>query len=945
MKKLSCNGYKASFFWRSLPNKFPQHVPPPLHFLFRNLSQKPIFTHTLLHIKCIFITRGNSQVRAYTYLATQLFDKMPHRRVQDFKNAKGHEIFQLVNLVKESPYILSTSQAHGLALKAGMLAHLPTVTTLLIIYSSTKHFSSSLALFAEIISKDVVTWNAIMTACIKNKYFEFAAKFFAEMVNEGKKFDSSTLVIVVSALSNMRDLRKGMIVHCLSLKMGMFLDSLLGNALIDIYAKCSDLSSSECVFQEVECKDIVSWNSIISGCLYNGHPEKSLWYFKQMASLEKGADGVSLSCAIVASACLDEFSCGEVIQGWGIKLGYEESCHLSVANSLISLYSQSGDVVAAENIFNIMKQKDIITWNSMINGFALNGKFGEAFDALNEMQFIRTLKPDAVTLISIIPLAAEFMLLREGKAIHCFTIRREMGAELSVMNALMDMYFKCKRVTDAEHLFLNMATKDLVSWNTIISGYSQNGLCREAQSLLKKFHSWNSECSLSTLLGILPACDSPNSIQFGRLIHSWEVKLGFLNNIIIVNSLICMYISCGDLVASFKLLEEIAYIADVDSWNTMISGCTQKCHFSEALNAFKLMRLKFNINHDTITLVNVIPACGNLELTCEGKSIHALALKTSAGQDIRVQNALITMYGKLSDVESARVVFELCFHHNLCSWNCMISALAQNNNAKEAIEFFCLLEFEPNEITMATVLSAFRQLGVIRHGKQIHAHLIRCGFYKNAFVSAALVDMYSSCGRLDIARRVFQNSAERSVAAWNSMISAYGFHSNGQKAIEIFHEMIDSGLTPSKVTFINLLTACSHTGLVDQGYWHYTRMLDEFGVHPSTEHHVCVVDMLGRSGRLQQAYNFIKDLPSQPDPGIWGALLSACNYHGDLQLGKRVASILLLLEPENVGYHLALSNIYAASGSWKEAGELRDIVHLKGLKKSAGYSLIDVGSS
>ncbi|XP_055820881.1 pentatricopeptide repeat-containing protein At4g19220, mitochondrial [Solanum dulcamara] len=942
MKKLSNYGYKPLFFFPSLPNKISQ----PLQFSSPIRYRKPLFTHTLFPIDHFFITYGKVQLCAYTSPAThQLLDKMPQRRIQDFKNGKGHEIFELVNMVKEKPDILSVSQVHGLKLKVGMLAYLPTVTTLLIIYSKTKNFSSSLTLFAEIINKDVVTWNAIMTACVKNNFFGFAVKFFAEMVNEGKQFDSATLVIVISALSKMRDLRKGLVVHCLSMKMGMLSESILGNALIDFYAKCSNLSSSECVFLEIECKDVVSWNSVISGCLYNGHPEKSLLYFKHVGNLEKGADSVSLSCAIAASACLDEFGCGQAIHGWGIKLGYEDRCHLSVENSLISLYSQSGDIAAGEYVFNRMEYRDIVTWNSMISGFILNGNVSDAFDYLHEMQYTRTIEPDAVTLISIIPLVAEFLLLREGKAIHAFTIRREMGAELSMMNALMDMYFNCERVKDAEQLFLNMPKKDLVSWNIILSGYSQNDQCREAQSLLKKFHTGNSECSLSTLLGILPACDSPNSIQFGKLIHSWEVKLGFVNNIILVNSLMYMYIRCGDLVSSFKLLEEIAYTADVDSWSTVISGCTQNGHFWEALNAFKLMRLKSNIIHDTITLVNIIPACGNLELTCEGKSIHALTLKTSAGQDIRVQNALITMYGKLSDVESARSVFKLCFHRNLCSWNCMISTLAQNKNSKEAIEFFRLLEIEPDEITMATILSACRQLGIIRHGKQIHAHLIRSGFHKNAFVSAALVDMYSSCGRLDIARQVFQSSAERSIAAWNSMISAYGFHSNGEKAIGIFHEMIDSGLTPSKVTFINLLTACSHTGLVDQGFWYYNHMLDEYGVQCSTEHHVCVVDMLGRSGRLHEAYNFINELPSPPDPGIWGALLSACNYHGDVQLGKEVASILFSLEPENVGYHLALSNIYVATGSWKEAGELRDIVHIKGLKKSAAYSFIDVGST
>ncbi|KAK2989931.1 hypothetical protein RJ640_013855 [Escallonia rubra] len=823
---------------------------------------------------------------------------------------------------------------HSLALKVGALAHLPTSTSLLTIYSRAGDFSSSKALFGEIYAKDVVIWNAMITAAIDNQYCLDAMSFFNEMIKEGKGFDSATLVIVISALSKMKKLTQCRALHGLSVKSGLLSGSFLCNALIDMYAKCGDLSSSECMFGGMDCRDLVSWNSVMSGCLYNQSPDKSLWYFKQMACCKEQADYVSLSCAISASACLRELCIGQIVHGVGIKLGYLEF-HMSVSNSLLSLYSQCGDIDAAENLFAGMFWKDVISWNAMIDGFVLNGKVREAFDLLHYMQSSRSVQPDIVTVVTIIPLCAEFMLLREGKSVHGFTIRREAGLELSVMNSLMDMYMKCKRVNPAELLFQVMPERDLISWNTVISGYSQNGMSREAQILFKKLLFSGSQCSLSTLLGILPSCRSSSSLNFGRSIHCWQLKLGFSNNILAVNSLMFMYINCGDLTASFSLLQRISLVADTDCWNTIISGCTQNGFFLEALEAFDFMRRKSHVTPDSVTLTNVLSACGNLEFGWEGKLFHGIALKTLLDKDTRVQNALITMYGRLGDTESATSVFSFCSSRNLCSWNCMISALSQNKDPKGALELFSCIDFEPNEVTIATILSACTQLGAIRHGKQIHGLVFRSGFHTNSFITAALLDMYSNCGRLDIAIRLFQFLPEKSVAAWNSMISAYGFHSNGLKAVEVFNQMIDSGSNPTKTTFINLLSACSHSGLVKEGLWCYEHMPDKYGVQPVTEHHVCIVDMLGRSGKLSEAYEFIKQIPTQPEAGVWGALLSACNYHGDIEMGREVANILFSLEPENVAYYVSLCNMYIAAGRWSDAVGLRNIIQDKRLKKPA----------
>ncbi|CAL1373846.1 unnamed protein product [Linum trigynum] len=479
----------------------------------------------------------------------------------------------------------------------------------------------------------------------------------------------------------------------------------------------------------------------------------------------------------------------------------------------------------------------------------------------------------------------------------------------------------------------------------MISGYSENGFFKEAQlSFRDLLRHWYSGFSLSTLLAIIPSCSFPGGIQFGKSIHCCHLKTGFSNNTIAVNSLMHMYISCGDFSAALSFLQSIYLIADVDSWNTIIVGCTQNCRFREALKTFNLMRQETSINPDASIYVNVISACGNLELALEGKSIHALSIKTPEGSDQRVQNSFITMYGRCGDIEGARTAFVSSSDHNLCSWNCMISAFSQNKDGRGAIELFRSINLEPNEITIVGILSACTQIGVLRHGKQIHAYTIRRGFHSNSYLSAALVDMYSNCGRLDTGVQVFSNSRERNVTAWNSMISAHGNNGEGRKAIALFNEMLRSGVVANKSTFVSLLSACGHSGLVDEGMYYYGCMLEKYGVQPTVDHQVYMVDMLGRSGRLEKALDFVMQTEALAEPGIWGALLSACNYHGDVGMGREVANVLFKLEPQNAGYYVSLSNMYVAAGRWKEAVELRNIVEEKKLKKPVGYSSIDVCS-
>ncbi|KAL1224726.1 Pentatricopeptide repeat-containing protein [Cardamine amara subsp. amara] len=882
-----------------------------------------------------------------TSIGHNVFDEMPNR-----ENRTVESRFMLLQDVLRSSMMRTEVETpksiHCFALKCGFLQDLPASSKLLTLYGRTRDLVSSLDLFDELKVKDVIVWNCMITAMNQNGRSLTAVGFFVEMIQKGIEFDSTTLLLAASALSSLHLSKKCQMVHCLAIETGLVSDSSLCNALMNLYAKGDDLSSAECVFTHMEHRDIVSWNTIVTKCLANGHPWKSLKYFKSMTSSGQEADNVTFSCVISACSSLEELPLGESLHGLVIKSGYSPEAHVSVANSIITMYSKCRDTEAAEIVFKELLCKDVVSWNSVLSGFASNGMFPEAFGILKQMQSVYRIQPDIATVVTVTSICGDLCMSREGRAIHGYTVRREMQSRaLEVINSVIDMYGKCGLTSQAELLFKTTTNRDLVSWNSMISAFAQNRFTQEAKNLFKEVVSENycSKVSLSTVLSILPSCDCSDSLIFGKSVHCWQLKLGFGDNILSANSVMNMYIGCGDLASALLLLERIPETRDLASWNSVIYGCASSGHHLESLKAFQAMSLEGNIRHDLITLLGTISASGNLGLVLQGRCFHGLAIKTLRESDTQLQNTLITMYGRCKDIDSAVKVFGLISDPNLCSCNCVISALSQNKAGREVFKLFRNLKLEPNEITVVGLLSASTQLGSIGYGMQAHCHLIRRGFQENPFICAALVDMYSSCGMLETGMKVFKNSGKKSVSAWNSAISAYGFHGMGKKAMELFKEMSSStsGMEPNKSTFISLFSACSHSGFVDEGLRYYNQMVEKFRVKPVTEHRVCIVDMLGRAGKLREAYEFITGIGEPQKAGVWGALLSACKYHGDTKLGKEVAEVLFEMEPDNASYYISLSNTYVELGGWEEAVRLRKLVEDKALKKLPGYSVISVG--
>ncbi|XP_020587525.1 pentatricopeptide repeat-containing protein At4g33990-like [Phalaenopsis equestris] len=380
----------------------------------------------------------------------------------------------------------------------------------------------------------------------------------------------------------------------------------------------------------------------------------------------------------------------------------------------------------------------------------------------------------------------------------------------------------------------------------------------------------------------------------------------------------------------------------------MIAAYEQSGDSTAAFEFFDLMKNQ-KLNPDVLTVVSLASAVAQIrhELNC--RSIHGFFVRRGWDEDdIFVGNAIIDMYGKMNKIESSQVMFDQMRTRDVISWNTLIASYSQNGFANEAIELYECMgreeeELKPVQGTFAGVLPACSHVGALRKGMKIHGDTIKQCLNSDLFVATCLVDMYAKCGSLADAAALFAMMPRTtSSGPWNAMIAGHGSHGEGKRALELFSEMEKEGVRPDHVTFVSLLSACSHGGLVQEGRECFQLMKLRYGIEPMVKHYACMVDLLGRAGFLNEAYKLIEKMPLKPDGGVWGALLAACRIHGDVELGRLASKWLFEFDSENVGYYVLLSNLYARNGEWQGVDRIRSLVEERGLWKTPGWSSIEV---
>ncbi|XP_077236630.1 pentatricopeptide (PPR) repeat-containing protein [Tasmannia lanceolata] len=592
----------------------------------------------------------------------------------------------------------------------------------------------------------------------------------------------------------------------------------------------------------------------------------------------------------------------------------------------------------------------------------------------------------------------------QAKKLHCIIIKTLKYPETFLLNNLISTYSKFNQLTNARKVFDQIPQPNLFSWNTILSAYSKSGRLSEMQEIFNRMPnrdwvSWNNvisgyanygsgDDSLKFYKLMLRKGDvGPNRITFstmlilssskfsvclGRQIHGQIMKCGFESyafvgsplvdmysraglindaksvfeemserNLVLHNTMITGLFRCGMIEDSKRLFSEMPE-RDSISWTIMITGFTQNGFEKEAVDVFREMKLEgFLI--DQFTFGSMLTACGSLLALKLGKQIHGYIIRTDYNDNVFVGSALVDMYSKCRSIIYAELVFKRMTRKNIISWTAMLVGYGQNGFCEEAVRIFSEMQrngIEPDDFTLGSVISSCANLASLEEGAQFHSKALVSGLISFITVSNAIVTLYGKCGSIEDSHRLFDEMEIRDQVSWTALVSGYAQFGKAKETVELFERMLGDGLKPDGVTFIGVLSACSRAGLVEKGCQYFNSMVEDHGIIPIADHYTCMIDLLGRAGKLKEAENFIKQMPCRPDAIGWATLLSSCRVHGNMEIGKWAAESLLELEPQNPASYILLSSIYAAKGKWDDVAHLRRRMRDKKVRKEPGCSWI-----
>ncbi|KAG9458875.1 hypothetical protein H6P81_003383 [Aristolochia fimbriata] len=589
-----------------------------------------------------------------------------------------------------------------------------------------------------------------------------------------------------------------------------------------------------------------------------------------------------------------------------------------LAARLIFCYGKFDRLSDAVTVFRVLltyQIHNVLPWNAILRASLSYGHFEDAFSLYLQMRKLG-LDPDGFTFPLVIRACASMENRRVCEVVHNHVCVMGFGLHLHVGNELIGMYSKLGHMGKAQLIFERMLQRSIISWNTLVSGFSMNYDCESAMEvfhlmetggLIPNSVTWTSilsahaRCSkhdkVIQLFGkmcmrqvsatpesiavVISVCSELGALEKGKAIHGYITRKGYDDYSFVKNSLICMYGKTAQWIDMQRVFSELK-VKNLVSWNALISSYAGAglCH--EAFDVFNLL------------------------------------------QKMR---------------ESSYI------KPNVISWSAVIEGFASNGHVKKCLEMFRHMlcdGVKPNTVTIAGLLSMFADFVELNLGKEIHAYAVRALMDRSILVENGLIHMYTKCGDLHNAAIVFDRMLHRDLISWNSMIAAFGMHGFADKAIKTFLEMVAAGLKPDEITFIALLSACSHAGLVSEGRFFFNQMLYDFEVLPQMEHYACLVDLLGRAGLLQEASELVKNMPMKPNSYIWGALLNACRIHGNMAIAEETASEIFDLNLDLPGSYMLISNLYASCARWNDSARVRVLAKRKGLKKTPGYSWIEV---
>ncbi|KAK4730733.1 hypothetical protein R3W88_023721 [Solanum pinnatisectum] len=537
-----------------------------------------------------------------------------------------------------------------------------------------------------------------------------------------------------------------------------------------------------------------------------------------------------------------------------------------------------------------------------------------------------------------------FQSFNQLKHIHARLIRTGFDQNNYLLNLLLKFTLNNFNNPNYAKLVFNQTQEpNIFLYNTMIRGLVSNNCFHQS---IEFFHGMRNEGFLPnnfTFPFLLKSCTRLSDFELGVKAHGLVVKGGFDYDVFVKTGLVCFYARCGFLDDAHQMFDDIPE-KNVVSWTAIMTGYIDFGKFKEAIGLFQ-RSLEMGLSPDSFTLVRVLSACSRVGDVSAGEWIHGYAVEMGMGRNVFVNTGLVDMYAKCGEMAKAREVFDEMVEKDVVSWSAMIQGYAVNGLPKEALEVFYMMQREnvrPDCYSMVGVLSACARLGALEVGEWASKLMDMNEFLSNAVLGTALIDMYAKCGRMVSAWEIFKQMLVKDRVIWNAVVSGLAMHGYVKSAFCCFGQVEKLGIKPNGNTFIGLLCACTHAGLVDDGRKYFQSMTHLYSVEPAIEHYGCMVDLLGRAGLLAEANSLIESMPMKANAVIWGALLSGCRLHRDTKLAEHVLKQLIELEPWNSGNYVHLSNIYASNNKWDDSEKIRSSMNERRMQKIPAYSWIEI---
>ena len=691
-------------------------------------------------------------------------------------------------------------------------------------------------------------------------------------------------------------------------------------------------------FDKSTQKDLLNYNHLLFEYSRTHCNQEALNIFVGLHRSSLPVDGSTMSCVLKVCGCLFDQNVGRQVHCQCSKSGFVED--VSVGTALVDMYMKTENVGDGRRVFDEMGERNVVSWTSLLSGYVRNGLNDLALELFFLMQG-EGIKPNPFTFATVFGALADDGMVKRGIQVHTMVIKNGFESTVSVCNSLINMYSKSGMVRDARAVFDSMEKRDEVSWNGMVAGCVTNGLDLEAFEMFYQMQLAGVMLTQMIFATMIKLCAKLKELGFARQLHCRVLKNGYCFDHNIRTALMVAYSKCSVMDDAFQLFSMMHGVQNVVSWTAMVSGYLQNGGTRQAVNLFcQMNREGVRPNHFTYsTILTAQPAISTFQL-------HAQVIKTNYEKSSSVGTALLDAYVKMGCIDEAAKVFELIDEKDIVAWSAMVAGYAQREDTEGAVKIYLWLAKEgvkPNEFTFCSIVNACAApSAAIEQGKQFHACSIKSGLNNALCVSSALVTMYAKRGNIESANTVFKRQGERDLVSWNSMISGYAQHGHGKKALEIFEEMRRRNLEMDEITFIGVISACTHAGLVDEGQRYFNMMVKDHDIDPKMEHYSCMVDLYSRAGLLEKAMDVINGMPFPAGATVWRTLLAACHVHRNVELGKLAAEKLISLQPQDSAAYVLLSNIYAATGNWQERAKVRKLMDGRNVKKEAGYSWIEV---